>query len=324
MRAVRVHAFGGPEQMRFEEIPLPTPGAGQARVKVGASGVNYIDVYYRSGQYKAELPFTLGQEGAGTVDAVGDGVTDVSVGDRVAWAMVPGSYATHALVPSSRLIRLPDGIDFAQATAAMLQGMTAHYLTHSTYALKPGDACLVHAAAGGVGLLLCQMAKRLGARVIGTVSNEAKARLAREAGADEVILYSQEDFVPAVQRLTREAGVQVVYDSVGKDTFERGFACLAPRGMMALFGQSSGKVDPLDPQVLAARGSLFLTRPSLAHYVAKREELEARAGTVLGWVADGSLKLRVDHTYSLGDAAEAHRALMSRETTGKLLLLPDA
>lgn len=322
MKAVRVHAPGGPEALRYEDVPEPRPKAGEAVVRVEAAGLNFIDVYHRTGLYKAALPLTLGQEGAGTVLAVAPDVKDVAPGDRVAWAGVFGAYADQAAVPAERLVKLPDGVDTRQGAAAMLQGMTAHYLACTVYPLKPGQTCLVHAAAGGVGLLLTQIAKLRGARVIGTVSTEEKARLAREAGADETIDYTKQDFEAEVRRLTGGKGVEAVYDSVGKTTFEKGFCCLAPRGMMALFGQSSGPVGAFDPQVLAQRGSLFLTRPSLFHYIATREELVARAGEVLSWVGDGRLKLRIGKEFPLRDAAEAHRALEGRLTTGKVLLVP--
>ena len=322
MKAVRIHAPGGPEVLKSEDVPEPQPKAGEAVVKVDAAGLNYIDVYYRSGQYKAELPMTLGLEAGGTVTAVGPNVTEVRVGDKVAYTGVAGAYAQYAAVPAQRLVVLPAGVSTRQGAAAMLQGMTAHYLACSTYPLKRGDTCLVHAAAGGVGLLLCQIAKMRGARVIGTVSTEAKAKLAREAGADEVILYTTQDFEAEVKRLTSGRGVQVVYDSVGKTTFEKGFSCLAPRGLMALYGQSSGPIGTFDPQVLNQKGSLFLTRPSLVHHVATREELLQRAGEVLGWIRDGKLRLRTEFEFPLKDAAEAHRALEGRKTTGKVLLIP--
>jgi NADPH2:quinone reductase len=322
MRAIRVPQYGGPENMKLEELPIPTPAPGQALVRLEAAGVNFIDVYQRTGLYKNPVPVPLGLEGAGVVEEVGTGVTTVRPGDRVAWTGVPGSYATHNAVPADRLVTLPAGLDARAGAAAMLQGMTAHYLTHSTYPLKPGDGCLVHAAAGGVGLLLCQMARRAGARVIGTVSTEEKARLAREAGAHEVILYTTQDFEAEVKRLMDGKGLQVVYDSVGKDTFEKGFNCLAPRGYMVLYGQSSGPVALLDPQVLNAKGSLFLTRPSLHHHILTREELLRRAGDVLGWIHKGELKLRIGATFPLAEAAEAHRQLEGRQTTGKVLLIP--
>jgi len=322
MKAIRVHAHGGPEELRLEEVPKPEPKAGEALVRVEAAGLNFIEIYFRMGAYKGALPFTPGSEAAGTVEAVGSGVTGVKPGNRVATVSAAGSYAGYAIVPVARLVELPDGVETRQGAAAMLQGMTAHYLATSTYPLKPGDTCLVHAAAGGVGLLLTQIAKKRGARVIGTVSTEAKAKLAREAGADEVILYTDKDFVEETKRLTGGKGVQVVYDSVGKTTFEKGLDVLAPRGLMALFGQSSGAAGPFDPQMLNTKGSLFVTRPTLAHHTASREELLKRAGEVLGWVKDGSLKLRIGRTYPLAEAAAAHRALQGRETTGKVLLIP--
>jgi NADPH:quinone reductase len=322
MRAIRVHQYGGPEAMVVDELDTPEPAAGQAVVEVAAAGVNFIDTYQRSGAYKGALPLGLGLEGAGTVRAVGAGVSDVKEGDRVAWNGVPGSYATEAAVPADKLVPLPEKLSFEDGAAAMLQGMTAHYLTHSTYPLKSGDTCLVHAAAGGVGLLLCQMAKMLGARVLGTVSTEEKAQLAREAGADEVILYTQQDFQAEARRLTDGKGVDVVYDGVGKDTHEKSLDSLAPRGYMVLFGQSSGGVPPLDPQILAAKGSLFLTRPTLVNYTATREELLQRSGDVLGWIESGKLRVRVGHTYPLDQARQAHEDLQGRKTTGKLLLLP--
>ncbi len=322
MKAIRVHAVGGPDVLRYEETPVPPAGPGQALIEIEAAGVNFIDVYQRAGLYKLETPFTLGQEGAGTVAAVGSGVTQVKPGDRVAYTSVLGSYAEFAVVPAERLVMLPPGVSARQGAAVMLQGLTAHYLATSTYPLKPGDVCLVHAAAGGVGLLLCQMAKLRGATVIGTVSTEAKAELARGAGADHVILYTNQDFEAEVKRITNGAGLQVVYDSVGRTTFEKSLNSLARRGMLVLFGQSSGPVGPFDPQVLNQKGSLYLTRPTLFHYIATREELISRAGEVLGWVATGSLRLRIDREYPLVEAAAAHRSLEARETSGKLLLLP--
>ena len=322
MKAVRVHAPGGPEALKYEDVPEPTPKAGEAVVKIDAAGLNYIDVYQRSGLYKLDLPLTLGLEAGGTVTAVGAGVTGVKVGDKVAYTGVPGAYAQYAAVPAQRLVVLPPGLQPKQGAAAMLQGMTAHYLACSTYPLKTGDTCLVHAAAGGVGLLLCQIARMRGARVIGTVSTDEKAKLAREAGADQVILYTKQDFEFEVKRITGGKGLQVVYDSVGKTTFDKGFNCLAPRGMMVLYGQSSGPIGAFDPQVLNQKGSLFLTRPSLGHYTATREELQQRAGEVLGWIRDGKLKLRTELEFPLKDAAQAHRALEGRKTTGKVLLIP--
>jgi NADPH2:quinone reductase len=289
-------------------------------VKIMASGVNFIDIYFRMGLYKADLPIVLGNEGAGVVDAVGPEVTDLAVGDRVAYAMTRGSYAEYAVVPAAQLVKIPEGLDFQHAAAAMLQGMTAHYLTHSTYPLKSGDTCLVHAAAGGAGGLIVQMAKMLGARVFGTVSTDEKARIAREHGADETILYTKQDFEAEVKRLTNGRGVDVVYDSVGKTTFDQSLGSLRPRGLLALFGQSSGPVPPFDPNILNGKGSLYLTRPSLGHYVATRDELLWRAGDVLNWIAAGKLKLRIDRAYPLSDAAAAHRDLEGRKTAGKLLL----
>ena len=322
MKAIRIKTLGGPEVLTLEDIPDPKPGPGEAVVKLEAAGLNYIDVYYRTGLYKAQLPITLGVEGGGVVTEVGPNVTEVKVGDRVAYSGVLGSYAQFAAVPAARLVKLPEGLDGKAGAAAMLQGMTAHYLSHATYPLKPGDWCLVHAAAGGVGLLLCQMAKMRGARVIGTVSTEAKAKLARAAGADEVILYTTQDFEAEVKRITGGAGVPVVYDSVGKTTFDKSLNCLAPRGVMALYGQSSGPVPSLDPAILNQKGSLFLTRPSLVHHTATRQELLQRSGDVLGWIKAGKLKLRIDLTLPLAHAADAHRQLEGRQTTGKVLLIP--
>jgi NADPH2:quinone reductase len=322
MKAVRIHKPGGPEALTYEDVPEPTPKAGEAIVKVEAAGVNYIDIYQRSGQYKLEPPVTLGLEAGGTVTAVGPGVTEVKVGDKVAYTGVPGAYAQYAAVPAQRLVVLPQGVSTRQGAAAMLQGMTAHYLACSTYPLKSGDTALVHAAAGGVGLLLCQIARMRGARVIGTVSTDEKAKLAREAGADQVILYTKQDFEVEVKRITGGKGLQVVYDSVGKTTFDKGFNCLAPRGMMVLYGQSSGPIGAFDLQILNQKGSLFLTRPSLVHHTATREELLQRAGEVLGWIRDGKLRLRTEFEFPLKDAAEAHRALEGRKTTGKVLLIP--
>ena len=322
MKAIRVKALGGPEVLALEDVPEPKPGPGEATVKLEGAGLNYIDVYYRTGLYKTQLPFTLGVEGGGVVAEVGPNVAEVKVGDRVAYTGVLGAYAQFAAVPAARLVKLPEGLDGKMGAAVMLQGMTAHYLSHTTYPLKSGDWCLVHAAAGGVGLLLCQMAKMRGARVIGTVSTEAKAKLAREAGADEVILYTKQDFEAEVKRVTGGAGVQVVYDSVGKTTFDKSLNCLALRGVMALYGQSSGPVPPLDPSILNQKGSLFLTRPSLVHHTATREELLQRSGDVLGWIKAGKLKLRIDLTLPLAQAADAHRQLEGRQTTGKVLLIP--
>ncbi|MDR3698599.1 MAG: quinone oxidoreductase [Candidatus Sulfopaludibacter sp.] len=320
MKIIHVPEPGGPEKMQLADAPVPQQGPKQALVRLHASGVNFIDVYFRIALYKADLPITLGSEGAGVVEAVGAEVTEVAPGDRVAYAMSRGSYAQYAVVPAALLVKIPDHLDFPLAAAAMLQGMTAHYLTHSTYALKKGDTCLVHAAAGGAGGLIVQMAKMLGARVFGTVSTEQKAQIARGHGADETILYTQQDFEAEVKRLTGGRGVDVVYDSVGKTTFEKSLNSLRPRGLMALFGQSSGAVPPFDPNTLNGKGSLFLTRPSLGHYVATREELLWRAGDVLSWMDSGRLKVRIDRTYPLADAADAHRDLEARRTTGKLVL----
>jgi len=322
MRAVRIHEPGGPEAMRLEEIPAPTATPGHAVVRIEAAGVNYIDVYFRTGLYPAPLPFGLGLEAAGTVVAVGDGVGAVAVGDRVAYTGHPGAYAEQCLVPADRLVQLPDGLSFRDGAAAMLQGMTAHYLAVSTHPLERGETCLVHAAAGGVGLLLCQVAKLRGATVVGTTSTEEKAALARAAGADQVILYARDDLVAEVKRLTGGRGVDVVYDGVGATTFHAGLECLRPRGMMVLFGQASGPVPPIDLAILNHTGSLFVTRPSLFHYLATRAELLERAGDVLGWVRDGRLRLRVEHVYPLAEVADAHRALEGRKTTGKILLVP--
>lgn len=320
MKAIRVHEFGGPEVLSYEEVPLPEPARGEARVRIEAVGVNFIDIYHRTGLYPGQLPFTLGVEGAGVVEVVGSGVAGVRPRDRVAYAMQPGAYAEYAVVPAWKLVTVPEGVETPQAAAVMLQGMTAHYLTHSTFPLQPGHTALIHAAAGGVGHLLVQMAKRRGARVIGTVSTEEKARLAREAGADEVILYIQVDFEEEVRRLTGGQGVDVVYESVGKATFDRSLNCLKRRGYMVLYGQSSGPVGPFDPQVLNAKGSLFLTRPSLGHYAADRAELLGRAADLFKWIAAGELKVRIDQTFSLAEAAEAHRYIEGRKTKGKVLL----
>ncbi len=322
MKAIRVHQYGSPEVMALEDVPSPKPGEGHALVRLEAIGVNFIDIYQRMGLYPVPLPFTPGNEGAGTVVETGPGVTEVALGDTVAYSGAIGSYAEYAVIPSWRLVKIPPGIDPKTAAAAMLQGMTAHYLSHDTYSLKTNDVCLVHAAAGGVGLLLVQMAKRRGARVIATVSTQEKARLARAAGADEVILYTEQDFESEVKRLTGGSGVQVAYDSVGQATFEKSLSCLAPRGFMVLYGQASGPVPPFDPQILNARGSLFLTRPTLAHYTRNREELLSRANQVLGWAAEGNLNVRIGETFPLSKAGEAHRKLSGRETTGKVLLLP--
>jgi NADPH2:quinone reductase len=322
MKAIQVKQPGGPEAMELVELPVPEPKASEVVVKLAASGVNFIDVYNREGRYKVPLPFVLGQEGAGVVSATGAEVKSVKVGDRVAWTSVLGSYAEYAALPADRVVPIPSGVTNQQAAAAMLQGMTAHYLAHDSFPLKRGQTALVHAAAGGVGLLLVQMAHNIGARVLATVSTDEKAKLAREAGADEIILYTQSDFEAETKRLTNGKGVDVVYDSVGKTTFDKGLNVLRPRGMMVLFGGSSGAVPPFDPITLTQKGSLFLTRPSLGNYIATREELGARSGAVFGMMASGKLKLRIEHTYPLADAQRAHRELEGRKTTGKLLLIP--
>ena len=322
MKAIRIHSPGGPEVLTYEDIPMPEPKAGEARVKIDAIGVNFIDVYHRTGLYPLKTPFTLGVEGAGIADAVGDGVTEVKKGDRVAYAMIPGSYAEYAIVPAAKLVPVPESVDTKTAAATMLQGMTAHYLTRSAYNLKKGDTALVHAAAGGVGLLLVQAAKMVGARVIGTVSTETKAELARQAGADEIILYTQSDFLAEVKTLTDGRGVNVVYDSVGATTFEKSLDCLRPRGYLVLFGQSSGPVAPFDPGKLAGKGSLFLTRPSLAHYTLDRAELLERSGDLFSWIQSGKLKPRIEKVIPMKDAAEAQRQLEGRKTTGKIVLIP--
>src|SRR5271156_2387434 len=322
MKAIQVKQPGGPEAMELVDLPVPQAKANEAVVKLAASGVNFVDVYFREGRYKAPLPIILGQEGAGVVTAVGGEVRSVKAGDRVAWAGAHGSYAEYAAVPEDRLVSIPQGVSDQQAAAAMLQGMTAHYLSHSSYPLKRGETALVHAAAGGVGLLLVQMAHNIGARVIATVSTEEKAQLARQAGADDVILYTQTDFEAETKRLTNGHGVDVVYDSVGKTTFEKGLNVLRPRGMMALFGGSSGAAPSLDPIQLSQKGSLYVTRPTLANYISTREDLLARSGAVFGMMAAGTLKLRAEHSYPLAEAQRAHRDLEGRKTTGKLLLIP--
>lgn len=323
MRAVVVSEQGGPEVLEVVERETPEPGEGQVRVDVQAAGVNFIDIYQRSGTYPMTTPFIAGSEGAGTVSAVGPGVTDVATGDLVTWAMVPGSgYTEQALVPADRLVPVPEGVSAEQAAAVMLQGMTAHYLVESTFPAQEGQTALVHAAAGGVGLLLCQLLAAKGVRVIGTTSTPEKAELARAAGADEIVFYREQDLVAEVQRLTDGAGVQVVYDGVGASTFDAGLEVLAPRGMMVLFGGASGPVPPLDPQVLNQQGSLFLTRPTLANYIAEREELLQRAGDILGAVAQGRLDVRIGGRYPLAEAARAHEDLAAGGTTGKLLLVP--
>jgi NADPH2:quinone reductase len=322
MKHIQISQNGGPEVLKLVESPKPRPGPGQALVRIAASGVNFIDIYMRTGLYKSDLPFTPGSEASGTVESVGAHVTTVKPGDRIAWAMHRGSYSDYAVVPAEQLVTLPDHVDMNTAAAAMLQGMTAHYLTHSTFPLKPGDKALVHAAAGGTGRLIVQMAKMLGATVYGTAGTDEKAKLAKEAGADETIIYTRDDFAAEVKRFTDGKGVDVIYDSVGVSTFLKGLDLLRPRGTMALFGQSSGPVEPINPNILNPKGSLFLTRPTLAHYILTREELLWRAGDVFNWIASGKLKVRIDKTYPLADAAAAHRALEGRKTAGKLLLIP--
>ncbi|MGH7545614.1 MAG: quinone oxidoreductase family protein [Gemmatimonadota bacterium] len=322
MKAIRVHETGGPDALRYEDVPAAEPGPGEARVRVEAAGVNYIDVYHRIGLYPLDPPFTPGMEAAGVVGAVGPGVSEVAVGDRVAYAMHLGAYAEEAVVPAARLVRLPKDVSAGQGAAAMLQGMTAHYLALDAFPLAAGRTALVHAAAGGVGLLLVQIATRLGATVYGTVSTEEKAALAREAGAEHVILYTKQDFETEVRRLTGGLGVDVVYDAIGKDTFEKSLHCLRRRGTLVLYGQASGKVPPVDLAILQAKGSLYVTRPGLAHYVAERADLLRRAQDVFGWIAAGELKLRIHAAIPLREAARAHRELESRKTMGKLLLIP--
>ena len=320
MRAIQIEKIGGPEVLTAVTLPDPAPGPGQALIRIEASGVNFIDTYLREGRYPATLPYVLGQEAAGTVVSVGEGVTTISPGDRVAWCGIPGSYAELALAPADRLVSIPDGLSAQQAAAALLQGMTAHYLAHDTYRIQPGDEVLIHAGAGGTGLLLTQMAHVLGARVFTTVSTEEKAELSRAAGADIVINYREHDFAGEVRK--HSAGLHAVYDSVGKTTFDQSLSVLRPRGMMVLFGGASGAVPPFDLIKLSTMGSLYITRPTLNHYILTRTELEARASAVFQSVADGSLKLRIEHTYPLAEAAQAHRDLEARKTTGKLLLLP--
>ena len=322
MKAIQIRATGGPEVLELAELPIPVPGPGQVLLRIEAIGVNFIEIYFRKGTYKAALPLTPGSEASGTIEELGSGVNGFKIGDMVASVAVLGSYAEYALVPAAQLVKVPAGVSPEKAAAAMLQGMTAHYLAYSTYPLKAGETALVHAGAGGVGLLLTQIAKRIGARVITTVSSEAKAELSREAGASDTILYTEQDFEAEVKRLTNGKGVDVVYDSVGKTTFEKSLNCLRPRGMLALFGGSSGPVPPFDLIQLSGKGSLYITRPTLWHYIATRSELEWRANDVLGWAASGELKLRTEHVYSLTDAAQAQADMETRKTTGKILLEP--
>jgi NADPH2:quinone reductase len=322
MKAIRVHETGGPEALQLNDIPMPEPGPGEARIKVAAAGLNFIDVYQRMGIYPLEVPFVPGGEAAGVVEAVGPDVADLAPGDRVAYAMHTGSYSDYAVIPSWKLVPVPHEVDLNLAAAVMLQGLTAHYLTYSTYELGPEDTALIHAAAGGVGHLLVQLARQRGARIIATVSNEEKAQLAQGDGADEVILYTQTDFEAETKRLTDGRGVDVVYDSVGVDTFDKSLNCLRPRGYMVLYGASSGPVPPMDPQTLNLKGSLYLTRPSLGVYMADREELLWRANDLFTMMAEGNLNVRVDQTFPLADAAEAHRYLEGRQTKGKVLIIP--
>jgi len=322
MKAIQVQKTGGPEVLTLVDLPVPKPKANEAVVKISAIGVNFIDVYFREGRYPSALPFVDGQEAAGTITEVGSEVKTVKPGDRVAYTGVIGAYAEHAAVPADRLVRVPDKITDQQAAAAMLQGMTAHYLVNSTYPLKKGETALIHAAAGGVGLLLVQMARSIGARAIGTVGTEEKAKLAREAGAEEVILYTQQDFEAETKRLTENKGVHAVYDGVGKSTFEKGLNVLRPRGYMVLFGGASGAVPPFDPIALSQKGSLFLTRPSLLHYIATRNELEQRSNDIFNMIIAAKLKLLIGHIYKLEEVQQAHRDLEGRKTTGKILLVP--
>jgi NADPH2:quinone reductase len=322
MKAIRVHENGGPEALQLDEVPVPEPGAGEARIKVAAAGLNFIDVYQRMGIYSLKVPFIPGGEAAGVVEAVGPDVADMAPGDRVAYAMHTGSYCDYAIIPTWKLVPVPDEIDLELAAAVLLQGLTAHYLVYSTYELGPEDTTLIHAAAGGVGHLLVQIAKQQGARIIATVSNEEKAELARGDGADEIVLYTQTDFEAETKRLTDGRGVDVVYDSVGVDTFEKSLNCLRPRGYMVLYGASSGPVPPMDPQVLNQKGSLYLTRPSLGVYMADREELLWRANDLFTMMAEGQLNVRVDQTFPLAEAGDAHRYLEGRQTKGKVLIIP--
>jgi NADPH2:quinone reductase len=322
MQAVRVHQFGSADVLHLEQIPTPEPKSGEVRVKLAAAGLNFIDIYHRTGAYSIATPFTLGMEGAGVVDAVGPGVSGLNVGDRVAYPLTMGAYAEYAVLPAARVVVVPAGIELETAAAAMLQGMTAHYYALSTYPVKAGDKALVHAAAGGVGQLLVQVIKLRGGWVVGTVSTEEKAQLAKEAGADAVIRYTEQDFEAEVKRLTDGRGVDVVYDSVGKTTFDKSLNCLRPRGTMVLCGQASGAVPPMDPQVLNQKGALYLTRPTLGPYIATRDELVQRANDIFGWIQEGKLKVHIDRRFPLAQAADAHRYMEDRQTKGKVLLIP--
>ena len=322
MKAIRVHQFGAADALQYDDAPLPEAQAGEVRIKLAASGLNFIDIYHRTGAYAMSTPFIPGQEGAGVVDAVGAGVTTLAIGDRVAYPLHSGSYAEYVTIPADRTVPVPEAIDLKTAAATMLQGMTAHYYATSTFPIQPGDKVLVHAAAGGVGQLLVQIAKLRGGWVVGTVSTEEKAQIAKAAGADEVILYSQQDFEVEVKRLTNGRGVDVVYDSVGKTTFDKGLNCLRPRGYMVLCGQASGPVDPINPQILNQRGSLYLTRPTLGPYIATRVELLQRADDLFSWITAGKLHVQIDKSFPLADAAEAHRYMEARMTKGKVLLIP--
>lgn len=322
MKAIRIHEKGGPEVLTYEEVPTPQPGPGEVLIKVAAAGVNFIDIYYRTGIYPVATPYIPGEEAAGIVEAVGEGVTEFKPGDRVAHCQKMGSYAEYQAAPVSKVVPVPEGLDLKQAAAVMLQGITAHYLSHSTYPIKPGETVLIHAGAGGVGQLLIQIAKMLGATVITTVSTPAKAELAKEAGADHIINYTEADFEEEVKRIVGDKKLPVVYDSVGKDTFDKSLNCLRMRGYMVLYGASSGPVPPFDPQILNRKGSLYLTRPTMGHYIATREELLERTGAIFRWVAEGKLKVRFEHTYPLAEAAQAQTDLKGRATTGKVLLIP--
>ena len=322
MQAIQILTTGSADVLTLRDLPTPTPGPGEALIRIEASGVNFIDTYFREGRYPAKLPYTLGQEAAGIVESVAADVTEIKPGDRVAWCGIPGTYAQYAVAPAARLVPIPEGVSFNDAAAALIQGITSHYLTHSTYAIQPGDEVLIHAGAGGTGLLFIQIAKSLGARIITTVSTEEKAALASEAGADEIILYTKEDFAAKVKQLTNGHGLPVVYDSVGKTTFEQSLQCLQPRGLMVLFGGSSGPVPPFDLIRLSTMGSLYVTRPTMKDYIATTAALRARTNDIFDAIAKGTLKLRAEHIYPLTEAAQAQRDLESRKTTGKLLLIP--